>query len=123
MELNDLIGSELLECHFGKVWVQLVFAKRRQGQSELQYCIDTDNHVSDRPLLRHGTDPEEIMRSISAAVYPSMEQRVSGIERMPHGMRFTFESGSAIFICYDADSIDSLFKLTNRQTGEWFMQD
>lgn len=123
MELNELIGSELLECRFGRVWVRLVFAKRHQGTSELQYCIDTDNHVSDRLLLRHGNNPEAVMRSVSAAVYPSVEQRLSQITRTPDGVRFDFESGSVIFICYDGDSIDNLFKLTNRQTGEWSMQD
>lgn len=118
MELDELLGSELLECHFGKVWVRLVFSKHSRGQ-EQQYWVETDNHVSDQPVLRHGTDAEEIMSRISSAVYPSLEQRLSSIERVPNGVRLAFESGSSVFICYDGETIDNLFKLTNRQTGEW----
>ncbi len=60
MKLHDLMGSELLECHFGKVCGTLYlqcFGKSKLSSSSasiqiIMYWIDH--------FFRHGADPEEM---------------------------------------------------------------
>jgi hypothetical protein len=118
VKLEDLVGCELMECHFGKAWVRLVFSTLDQDPPRT-YRVDTTNHVSDRPIIRHGTSAERVMEDLARGVYASLERKLEAIERIAHGFRFQFASGSVICICYDSDTIDTLVKVTQVETGAW----
>ena len=117
MTLHDLIGSTLLECHFGKVWTRLVFSDFL-NDAQRSVWVDTDKYISDQPTARYKVT-ESTGCELSRVVYPRLEERVSVVERIPQGVKVGFESGLFIFVSYEGDTVDSLLKLTDPKTGEW----
>lgn len=117
MELGLLVGKELRECHFGKMWARLVFADPHNSLERL-YDVETQNLVSALPLQRYG-NADHAGEAICAAVWPRLEQIVETIERIPNGIQIRFAGGGSIFVCYDGESSDSLLLLRERSSGEW----
>jgi hypothetical protein len=119
MTLDDLVGTELLECHFGRMWTRLVLSSGAAPPST--YWLDTDNLIADHCVQRYGPDRQEIASKVSLSVFPCLEHRVTEIERVPNGIRIGFDRGRSLFVCYDGETIDTLLKLTAAATGEWLV--
>jgi len=118
---NDLVGYELIGCTFGKVWLRLELSKTYDGR-EAKLLIDTDNIVRSKNQATVDEQSDDI-RSALLAVYNCLESTVSGLQVAPDHMDIQFLGGNSLTIFRDNESIDSLLKITDPDSGNWLVVD
>lgn len=113
----DLIGCDLLECTFGKVWIRLTFSK-----DDVKFLLDTDNSIQCASLLTDYPQPLGTREAVSV-IFDFLECIVTTINIDPGRMTIGFAPGKYLVIARDGESIDSLLKITDAETGAWLVVD
>jgi hypothetical protein len=114
---TDLIGCDLLECTFGKVWIRLTFSK-----GDVKLFLDTDNSIQCASSLSEYPQPFGTREAVPV-IFDFLEGIVTTINIDPGRMTIGFAPGRYLVIARDGESIDSLLKITDAETGAWLVVD
>jgi hypothetical protein len=116
----DLIGYDLIACTFGKIWLRLEFSRTIAGE-EHKLWLETDNFVQRTKrhwvLARSPSNTQEALLPI----YEFLESTVTNIIINTKHVTIEFANRDSLEITPDGESIDSLLKITDPESGHWLV--